>query len=148
MKPEIHPEYEVTNVVCVCGEVFQIRSTKQEIKVGVCSKCHPFYTGKAKHIDTEGRVERFKKKYGERYKKGKKEAAPVAKATSPQEQTKVVTPPKEEAKATPPKAEAKATPPKEEAKATPPKEEAKATPPKAEAKATPKEKAKEPSKEK
>jgi len=115
MKPEIHPEYQVTNVVCLCGEVFQIRSTKQEIKVGVCSKCHPFYTGKAKHIDTEGRVERFKKKYGEKYKKGKIGAAPEAKATSPQEQTKGVTPPKEEAKATPPKAEAIATP-KEKAK--------------------------------
>lgn len=121
MKPEIHPEYEVTNVVCVCGEVFQIRSTKQDIKIGVCSKCHPFYTGKAKHIDTEGRVERFKKKYGEKYKKGKKGAAPEAKATSPQEQTKAATP-------------------KEEVKATAPKEEAKT--------ATPQEKAKEPSKEK
>ena len=127
MKPEIHPEYEVTNVVCVCGEVFQIRSTKQDIKVGVCSKCHPFYTGKAKHIDTEGRVERFKKKYGEKYKKA---AAPEAKATSPQEQTKVATP----------KAEVKAAPAKEAAKAAPPKEEAKTAPPK--------EQAKEPSKEK
>lgn len=72
MKADIHPKYELTNIVCVCGEVFQTRSTAEEIKVGVCSKCHPFYTGKAKHIDTEGRLERFKKKYGEGYKTSKK----------------------------------------------------------------------------
>lgn len=72
MKAEIHPKYEPTSITCVCGEVFQIRSTGEDIKIGICFKCHPFYTGKAKHIDTEGRLERFKKKYGEGYKTGKK----------------------------------------------------------------------------
>ena len=64
MKPKIHPEYTETTIVCACGEVIHTRSTKDNIKVGVCSKCHPFFTGKQKFVDTEGRVEKFKKKYG------------------------------------------------------------------------------------
>ncbi len=64
MKPEIHPEYSETTIVCACGAFIQTRSTKQNIKVGVCSQCHPFFTGKQKYLDTEGRVERFKRKYG------------------------------------------------------------------------------------
>lgn len=63
MKPEIHPEYSETTIVCACGAVIQTRSTRQNIKVGVCSQCHPFFTGKQKYLDTEGRVERFKRKY-------------------------------------------------------------------------------------
>jgi large subunit ribosomal protein L31 len=64
MKAKIHPEYSETTIVCACGATIRTRSTKQNIKVGVCSQCHPFYTGKQKYLDTEGRVERFKRKYG------------------------------------------------------------------------------------
>jgi len=64
MKEGIHPEYTETSIVCACGAVIQTRSTKQNIKIGVCSQCHPFFTGKQKYVDTEGRVERFKRKYG------------------------------------------------------------------------------------
>lgn len=64
MKPDIHPEYVDCTVSCVCGSSFQTRSTLPEIKVEICSACHPFFTGKQKLIDTAGRVERFMKKYG------------------------------------------------------------------------------------
>lgn len=63
MKANIHPEYNVTNVVCACGNKFQTRSTAKEIKVEICSNCHPFFTGKQKLIDTAGRIEKFQKKY-------------------------------------------------------------------------------------
>jgi large subunit ribosomal protein L31 len=63
MKAEIHPNYVDCAVSCVCGNAFQTRSTKSEIKVEICSACHPFYTGKQKIIDTAGRVERFMRKY-------------------------------------------------------------------------------------
>jgi len=59
MKTGIHPEYKECTVTCACGETFKTRSTKSELRVEICSKCHPFYTGKQKIIDTEGRVERF-----------------------------------------------------------------------------------------
>jgi len=64
MKTGIHPEYVDCAVTCACGETFTTRSTKPEIRVEICSKCHPFYTGKQKIVDTEGRVERFIKRYG------------------------------------------------------------------------------------
>jgi large subunit ribosomal protein L31 len=64
MKADIHPDYVDTTVICACGERFQTRSTKPEIKVEICSQCHPFYTGKQKMVDTEGRVEKFIKRYG------------------------------------------------------------------------------------
>ncbi len=64
MKKEIHPEYMETTVTCGCGETFKTRSTKSKIAVEVCSKCHPFYTGKQKFVDAAGRVERFKRKFG------------------------------------------------------------------------------------
>jgi len=64
MKKDIHPKYENTTVTCVCGETFETGSTKQNLKVEVCSKCHPFYTGKQRTVFTKGRVERFKNKYG------------------------------------------------------------------------------------
>lgn len=64
MKKDIHPEYSETTVACACGAVIQTRSTKQNMRIGVCSQCHPFFTGKQKYLDTEGRVERFKRKYG------------------------------------------------------------------------------------
>lgn len=63
MKKGIHPEYKEVKVICACGETFITRSTKSVIKVDICSKCHPFYTGKQKIVDTEGRVEKFMKKY-------------------------------------------------------------------------------------
>lgn len=68
MKKDIHPEYKEVTVSCACGNSFVTRSTKSpEIRVDICSACHPFFTGKQKIVDTAGRVERFKKKYGEKY---------------------------------------------------------------------------------
>lgn len=64
MKADIHPEYVETTITCACGEVIHTRSTVKNLKVEICSKCHPFYTGMQKIVDTEGRVERFRKKYG------------------------------------------------------------------------------------
>lgn len=66
MKPEIHPGYKPVTVECACGETFVTGSTKKGdvIKVEICSKCHPFYTGKQKLVDTGGRVDKFKKRYG------------------------------------------------------------------------------------
>ncbi|HHW69836.1 MAG TPA: 50S ribosomal protein L31 [Clostridiales bacterium] len=65
MKANIHPEYYKDAVVkCACGETFTTGSTKKELRVEICSKCHPFFTGKQKLVDSGGRVERFKKKYG------------------------------------------------------------------------------------
>ncbi len=63
MKQGIHPDYKVTTVHCACGESFQTRSTKKDVKLDICSVCHPFFTGKQKLIDTEGRVDKFRKKY-------------------------------------------------------------------------------------
>ncbi len=75
MKQGIHPDYyPEAKVVCACGNTFLMGSTKPEIRVEVCSKCHPFYTGEAKFIDTEGRVERFQRRSKARVeKKTKKE---------------------------------------------------------------------------
>ena len=63
MKTGIHPEYKPVTVVCQCGNNFETRSTRDTIRVEICSNCHPFYTGKQKIIDTEGRVEKFLQKY-------------------------------------------------------------------------------------
>lgn len=63
MKQGIHPVYHETSVTCACGQVFPTRATKADIRIEVCSNCHPFYTGKSKLMDTEGRVERFLNKY-------------------------------------------------------------------------------------
>ena len=63
MREGIHPEYKQTTIKCACGEVISIGSTKEDIMVEICSKCHPFYTGKQKIIDTGGRVEKFNKKF-------------------------------------------------------------------------------------
>lgn len=65
MKQEIHPEYEKTSITCACGEVIEVGSTKKNLNVEICSSCHPFFTGKQKLVDTEGRVDRFRKKYGQ-----------------------------------------------------------------------------------
>jgi len=69
MKKGIHPDYFETTITCACGNVINTRSTAKDIKVEICSKCHPFFTGKQKLIDTAGRVEKYRTKYG---KKGKK----------------------------------------------------------------------------
>ncbi|MCL2669640.1 MAG: 50S ribosomal protein L31 [Syntrophaceae bacterium] len=68
MQEGIHPEYKKTTITCVSGNAIETRSTKQDIKVEICSKCHPFMTGKQKIIDTAGRVERFKQKYASKGK--------------------------------------------------------------------------------
>jgi large subunit ribosomal protein L31 len=64
MQEGIHPSYETSKVVCACGNTFETRSTKKELHVDICSACHPFFTGKQKLLDTAGRVERFRRKYG------------------------------------------------------------------------------------
>ena len=64
MKAGIHPQYVDCAITCACGEVVHTRSTRPQIRVEICSKCHPFYTGKQKLVDTAGRVEKFQKKYG------------------------------------------------------------------------------------
>lgn len=64
MKANLHPEYHQARVTCACGESFEVGSTREALKVEICSKCHPFFTGKQKFVDTGGRVERFKRKYG------------------------------------------------------------------------------------
>ena len=64
MKQGIHPEYKKTVVSCACGNTFESESTKDQIKIEICSECHPFYTGRQKRVDKGGRVDKFKKKYG------------------------------------------------------------------------------------
>lgn len=67
MKKGIHPKYVETTIRCACGNEMKTRSTKENIRVEICSKCHPFFTGKQKLVDSAGRVERFQKKFGEDY---------------------------------------------------------------------------------
>ena len=71
MKKDIHPEYMETTVKCGCGNTFKTRSTAPNLNVEICSVCHPFYTGKQKYVDSAGRIEKFQKKYGDRYIKDK-----------------------------------------------------------------------------
>lgn len=66
MKKGIHPQYKKAIVTCVCGSIFETRSTSGNLKIEICSKCHPFFTGKQKLIDSAGRVERFNRKYGKK----------------------------------------------------------------------------------
>jgi large subunit ribosomal protein L31 len=63
MKDNVHPQYEETTITCSCGEVIHTRSTRKNIRVEICSKCHPFFTGDKRLVDTAGRIERFEKKY-------------------------------------------------------------------------------------
>ena len=72
MKPGIHPEYQEVTVHCACGEQWVTRSTRKELRLEICSRCHPFFTGKQKLIDTAGRVEKFNRRY-----KRKSEPAPA-----------------------------------------------------------------------
>lgn len=64
MKEGIHPDYQPTTIKCACGATIETSSTKQNISVEICSNCHPFYTGKQKLVDTGGRVEKFRKRFG------------------------------------------------------------------------------------
>lgn len=90
MKDKIHPKYVETVVTCGCGEKFVTRSTQPKIVVEICSKCHPFYTGKQKLVDTAGRVEKFQRRYGWGQPKEQPSAAaapaaaPAAPAAKPQ----------------------------------------------------------------
>jgi large subunit ribosomal protein L31 len=64
MKTDIHPHYYETDISCACGAVYHTRSTRRDIKIGICAACHPFFTGEQKFVDTAGRVEKFTRRYG------------------------------------------------------------------------------------
>jgi large subunit ribosomal protein L31 len=80
VKEGIHPVYQEVNVRCACGNTFTTRSTKPELHLEICSACHPFFTGRQKLIDTEGRVDRFNKKFGAQTSEGRKAADKAARA--------------------------------------------------------------------
>ena len=82
MKEGIHPKYNEVDVRCACGNMFKTRSTKPELHLEICSACHPFFTGRQKLIDTEGRVDRFTKKFGAQTVEQRKLAAKAAKAAA------------------------------------------------------------------
>lgn len=63
MKDEIHPKYQDATIICACGEVIHTRSTRENIRVEICSKCHPFFSGKQRFVDSAGRVDKYMKKY-------------------------------------------------------------------------------------
>jgi len=100
MKEGLHPVYPPSRVTCACGNVIETRSTRGSFHVEVCSNCHPFFTGKQKLMDTEGRVERFRKKYGNltgatNTKAEAKPAAVKAEAAKPEPKAKAAKAPKE-----------------------------------------------------
>jgi large subunit ribosomal protein L31 len=80
MKPGIHPDYVEVTVHCACGAEWKTRSTKKDLHLEICNNCHPFFTGRQKLIDTEGRVDRFTKKFGAQTVEARKAAAKEAKA--------------------------------------------------------------------
>jgi large subunit ribosomal protein L31 len=80
VKPGIHPKYHVVEVRCACGNTFKTRSTKPELHLEICNNCHPFFTGRQKLIDTEGRVERFTKRFGAQSAEARKAATKATKA--------------------------------------------------------------------
>jgi large subunit ribosomal protein L31 len=82
LKPAIHPKYFDVEARCACGATWKTRSTKPELHLEICSSCHPFFTGRQKLIDTEGRVERFTKKFGAQTSEQRKTAAKAAKAAT------------------------------------------------------------------
>jgi large subunit ribosomal protein L31 len=90
MKPEIHPKYFDTTATCACGATYKIGSTKENIRVDICSACHPLFTGKLRLIDTEGRVQKFQKKYAN--------VTPVKKKTTKKKTTKTAAAKKKTAK--------------------------------------------------
>ncbi|HKJ67246.1 MAG TPA: 50S ribosomal protein L31 [bacterium] len=73
MKQDIHPEYDVVTVTCSCGNTFQTRSASGDLKVEICSECHPFFTGKQKMVDSAGRIDKFELRYGKKQKEKKKQ---------------------------------------------------------------------------
>lgn len=79
MKPGIHPKYQEIEVRCACGNTFKTRSTKGELHLEICNQCHPFFTGRQKLVDTEGRVERFTKRFGAQTSESRKQAAKATK---------------------------------------------------------------------
>ena len=79
MKEGIHPKYQEVEARCACGNTFKTRSTKPELHLEICSACHPFFTGRQKLIDTEGRVDRFTKRFGAQTSEARKAAAAAAK---------------------------------------------------------------------
>src|SRR5580704_3251025 len=81
VKQGVHPKYHDVEVRCACGATWKTRSTKPELHLEICSKCHPFFTGRQKLIDTEGRVERFTKKFGAQTSESRKKAAKAKKET-------------------------------------------------------------------
>jgi large subunit ribosomal protein L31 len=80
VKKGIHPEYHEVTVTCACGEKFVTRSTRKELRLEICSKCHPFFTGRQKLVDTAGRVERFTRRYEKKEKPAAKKAGPFSAA--------------------------------------------------------------------
>ena len=82
MKEGIHPKYQTVEVRCACGATWKTRSTKHDLHLEICSNCHPFFTGKQKLLDTEGRVERFTKKYGSQTAEQRRAAAKTKKAAA------------------------------------------------------------------
>lgn len=74
MKPGIHPEYRITTYTCACGAVYEVGSTKANVRVEICSNCHPFFTGTQRIVDTGGRVERYRRRY-DAYQRSQKERA-------------------------------------------------------------------------
>lgn len=108
MKAKIHPEYAEVTVTCVCGNTFKTRSTMgKDFHVEICSECHPFFTGKQKLVDTAGRVDRFRKKYGSSYAQPREKKKVKAEVVTSEEPAP--TPPEAE---TPPETETP-TPPEE-----------------------------------
>ncbi len=81
MKPEIHPKYYEVVARCACGNTWKTRSTKPELHLEICNACHPFFTGRQKLVDTEGRVERFTKKFGKTMGTGRRKKAPAEQRT-------------------------------------------------------------------
>jgi len=80
MKTDIHPDYNATEIICACGAVYHTRSTRRDIRIGICAACHPFFTGRQKLVDTEGRVERFTKRFGAQTSESRKAAAKTKKS--------------------------------------------------------------------
>jgi large subunit ribosomal protein L31 len=80
VKPGIHPKYQEVEVRCACGSIFKTKSTKPDLHLEICNMCHPFFTGRQKLIDTEGRVERFTKRFGAQSAAARKEADKATKA--------------------------------------------------------------------
>ncbi len=86
MKPGIHPDYMECQVTCACGATFTTRSTKPELRVEICSQCHPFFSGQQRIVDTEGRVEQFIRRYGLQSRYGQEEAKDAEEGSDDSEQ--------------------------------------------------------------